>query len=230
MKASLRQGVPTTGKSVHRLTGRGAGSYASPAVFTFYVIAALLGGGLVLLTAFGAGDAHGHPELGAGVSDLDGHSDAGASLVGFRFWTHFLAAFGLTGLLLTWVGAGSLVSAIAAAVTGAASGLGISVAAKLLSSSEPQSLAKLDELIGLEGRVVVTVGGSDQPGKIRVTARGELLDLTAECDEPGGIEIGADIVVVEVRAHRVGIVRRGELGLSPLRTRGLLAEGEKNGG
>lgn len=187
----------------------------------------------MLLSALVGG--HHDAELDSGAeadvdADADHGGDPGHSILGLRFWTHFAAAFGLTGVLLGLMGTGGLTAAIAATVTGFSAGLGISVATRFLRRTEPQSLASSQDLVGLEGKVTVAVGGKEQPGKIRCITRGEILDLTAETDDPNGIELGAEIMVVEVRESRVSIVRRGALLSEGQSIRGALGDGQKDGG
>jgi len=122
---------------------------------------------------------HGH--------DVGGHGGADFFLWSFRsirFWTFFLAFFGLTGLALPWLG---LVDTpwlgLGLAVgMGGLTGLGAAAVLRALGTDETANVASSSDYVGKTARVVLPVrkGGV---GKVRVQLRGTTVDVLATTDE-----------------------------------------------
>lgn len=177
-----------------------------------YLFALIVGGVLlgasILLGGDHDSDADAEGDLHAGVDvDLDadadvegghdlahdhdpgvgGHGGADFFLWSFRsirFWTFFLAFFGLTGLALTWLGlVDSQWLGLGLAVgTGALTGLGAAAVLRSLGTDETANVASSADYIGRTGKVVLPVrrGGV---GKVRVQLRGTTVDVLATTDE-----------------------------------------------
>ncbi|MEM9072554.1 MAG: NfeD family protein [Myxococcota bacterium] len=123
-----------------------------------------------------------------------------------RFWTFFLAFFGLTGVLLDGLGlvASQAVTLVLALAMGG--GLGVLAAGviRALSRDETSEAAGEADYIGKSAQVVVPIrkGGV---GKVRVEVKGQQVDLLAEADE----EIGSadEVLVVEMDGTRARVAR-----------------------
>ncbi len=169
-----------------------------------YATALAVGGTLLLasLVLGHHGMDHGH--------DFDhghdaGHGDDGdvaliASFLSVRFWTFAFAFFGLTGLVLekiVAVGDGRTIFVIAA-VLGGVIGFGASFTFNRLRSGA-RSLATVPtemSYVGLEGEVLLAVT-PEEPGRIRISAQGSLVDLPARTDG-ARFDKGARALIVDV--------------------------------
>lgn len=198
-------------------------------MFAIYIVSAVVGGFLVLLSAIGGGE-HGadgvHEFDGGGIgdgeldhdfghhgSDHDGGAGTWIPFLSLRFWTYFLGAFGVTGLLLTKVAnLPEPFSAWLSAGTGALCGLTIAYAMRLVQRAEADSSAKIDEMLGTEAKVLVPIH-PNQPGKIRFTLKGETIELLAlsNDDDADQIGAGADVVIVAIEKDRARVVPRAAL-------------------
>jgi membrane protein implicated in regulation of membrane protease activity len=111
-----------------------------------------------------------------------------------------LAAFGMCGLLLVAVGTGGGTTFAAAAVAGLVAGALNSTLFAYLRRSESTTEVDDDQLAGKIGRVIVPLTG-DRRGRIAVTVGGQQIHLSALAlpDAPAALEVGAPVLVVEVR-------------------------------
>jgi hypothetical protein len=182
-----------------------------------YLLATILGVGLLLFSSFGGGDSAGDggdvTDLagdGAGGHDLDGGA-GGAShvligLFSIRNITFFLAAFGSTGLLLTALDAGATRTAVLATLLGL-TGLGLSHAVfTWLRRSDASVEAPGDrDFEGALGRIVLPVS-SESRGQVACVIGGRECYLTAALadgvDQP--LTIGQEVIIV---ASHNGVVR-----------------------
>lgn len=119
--------------------------------------------------------------------DVGGHGGADFFLWSFRsirFWTFFLAFFGLTGLALTWLGlVDSQWLGLGLAVgMGTLTGFGAAAVLRALGTDTAANVASSSDYIGKTAKVVVPVkkGGV---GKVRVQLRGTTVDVLATTDE-----------------------------------------------
>ncbi|MBU0551198.1 hypothetical protein KKF91_21805 [Myxococcota bacterium] len=199
-------------------------------MLTFYLISGIIGGSLVVLSALGGlGDHDAELELDHDVdldADVDIEAEADVDIeagvdhdgelavnawipfLSMRFWTYCAAGFGLTGGVLTGLGAlGEPAVGLAAGGTGLVAGLGMSYAMRLLRRGEAHGHG-VHEYPGAEGivRVAIPPGGV---GKIRVTLRGEELDLLAVSDASETLPLGAPVVIVEMVGPQAKVVHRG---------------------
>lgn len=156
------------------------------------------------------GDAH-HPGV-----DAAGAGDALGFLLwsfgSLRFWTFFLAFFGLTGLALDGLGL------VPAGVVGPslAVGTGLLVAwsalfvLRRLSTGSSSSHATARDYVGKTARVLVPVA-PEGVGKVRVRIGGQDVDLLATTDDPAGFRSSEEALVIEVDGTRARIARVDEL-------------------
>lgn len=168
-----------------------------------YLFAAVLGCGLLV---FSFGDDHGGQ--GHGVDVHHGfagaiHPHVGDVLLGFfrpRNLIFFLAAFGLTGSLLTWLGTSFAPTLLAAAGMGTGALLVTGALFRWLGRSDSAMDVVGDaELEGTMARVVIPVG-EGQRGRIACTIGGREVHLIARL-APGvgqALETGREVVVVRM--------------------------------
>jgi hypothetical protein len=182
-------------------------------MFAIYLGSLLFGGVLIAASALGGdhGEAHGGEVHGGGDGDHgDGNQSQGASawlsLFGLRFWSFGAAFFGLTGLVLRALG-WSAIAPFLATGFGAAAGLGASITFRMIGRETIGEVRAAGALLGREGRLLLPVERG-QRGKVRLPQPGGgHVDLVAECDDPGAIAAGSDVLVIEVRGNAVVVAR-----------------------
>lgn len=179
-----------------------------------YIICAIVGGGLMLLSAFFHGDHGGHEaDAGTDAHFESGHADAHLWIpfLSLRFWTYFLGVFGILGLLLANF---SDVPEPARAMTSVATGLGVGLLVAYLMRVAPRfevdSSAKTEDFLGAIGRVVVAIRPG-QEGKIRLNLKGDIIELLALPSNDESLEIGSDAIVVALENDRARVISRSEL-------------------
>ncbi|MEA2552004.1 MAG: hypothetical protein QOJ65_180, partial [Fimbriimonadaceae bacterium] len=180
-------------------------------MITIFVVCALVGGILILLSLLGAdhsADVHAdaHFELG---HDTD-HDAIGSFLnhlpfLSVRFWAYGLAAFGLAGIMLTTVAKAPPGTVLPTAIVfGLICGTLVVWALRALSKGMVSTGASLGDLMGAEGTVTVAVRG-EVPGRIRCNLKGEIIDLLA-IPEPGQtLEIGTSVIVTTFENDRARV-------------------------
>jgi|CXWL01.1.fsa_nt_gi membrane protein implicated in regulation of membrane protease activity len=181
-------------------------------MLSIYIAAAAIGGILALVGAFAGDHGHEHQFGGDGHEighDHDsGHADVWIPFFSVRFWTYFAMAFGLSGVLLSTVAKQvEPLVAILSSATALLLGLAVSYTIRALSRTEHTSTVTEKDLVGTEGQVMVAIRDG-QLGRIRITVKGEILDLLASCAEPKSIEAGEFVVVVDLDGDRVRVVSR----------------------
>jgi hypothetical protein len=176
-----------------------------------YLGALAFGGTLLIASLFlGSKDAdHDHGD-GDGEHEAHGAADGFAWLpvTSLRFWTFVLAFGGIAGALLTWLGGiGEPIVGVAALAVGWGSGLGMNLAMRGLRKGSVGSEVALQELSGETAQVVVALR-KDQIGKVRLSAKGRVLDLLAETDDPELLAVGSSVMIVgEGEQGRVQVTR-----------------------
>lgn len=190
-------------------------------MLTAYIVSAIVAGVLILVSALGA-----HHDTGAGHdSDFGshdivpgGHGDAdhgiehelGAWVPFFsiRFWTYFAAAFGLIGLLLTGLNVATDTTALILAIVGGlATGLSVAYTMRWFRRVSATTSASAADLLGKEARVLVGLRQA-QLGKVRVEAKGELIDLLATAEGDKEIEVGEQVVVISIDGNQAKVARK----------------------
>lgn len=180
-------------------------------MFTLYLISAIVSGILILLTLLGADhdhDAHfevGHVEGG-------GHEEAPIGywlpFLSLRFYTYLCAGFGITGLLLEWLSPDSpLLNGWVAGFVGLLAGSGVWLLVKILRRTESDSSSHEQDFLGKEAQVLVTIQGKTA-GRVRVTSKGDIIDLLAISDEPEPIVPGSSVVIVAMEDGRALVMGR----------------------
>lgn len=189
-------------------------------LFTLIVGAVLLGAS-ILLGGHDA-DADGDVDLDAdGDADLEaeggldkdmgGHGDASGFLLTFlslRFWTFFLAFFGLTGLVLDLfdlVGNPWITLALAAAM-GLGTGAGAMAALHKLGMDTTGKAVESKDYVGKTARVIVPFGGPGV-GKVRVDVKGSQVDLLASGVDDEDFKGREEVLIVEMEGPRARVAR-----------------------
>ncbi len=184
------------------------------AMWLLYLLALVLGGGLLFVQLVGGGHHDGAGHLGhfGGGDHLGGpdhHAQQGPGVLSIRSVTYGLFAFGFVGTSLHALRlAGELATLAVAAAAGAAVALAVGTALRSLSDPAASGEAALIEARGRSGRVLVPLS-RDQRGKVRVQIKGQTVDLLATTTG-GLLPAGAEVVVVEVKGDVAEVVAAGE--------------------
>lgn len=183
-------------------------------LFYGYVFALIAGGillGASIVLGGGGHDADAHTD-GTGHAGAEDHAPGAfggalAILVSLRFWTFFLAFFGLTGMVFTLLElAPTVVTALAATVMGLSAGVGASLIVQRLSGRESNSASSSADYIGKTATVLVPVA-KGQLGKVRLTLKGSIIDVLAASDEEPGFAAKDEVLIVEMDGTTARITR-----------------------
>lgn len=169
-----------------------------------YLISLVVGGGLlgvsIVLGGHGAHDASTPDTLApAGHEGPSGGAESYLYwLVSVRFWTFFVAFFGLTGLVFEGLGLASRsLTLVVAVVMGAVTGGGAMTVIGKLTKDDANSAVSTKDYIGRTGRVLVGFAGGGV-GKVRLEVKGTSVDLLATPEDDRTYTPNDEIIVVEM--------------------------------
>ncbi|MES2639150.1 MAG: hypothetical protein V4850_06690 [Myxococcota bacterium] len=140
---------------------------------------------------------HGHDHGQSHTEVLQGFSAIAMTILSLRFWTFALAAFGMTGLLLSLLSTPWLITLVLALVTGAVVGVGVTTLLRAVSRDTVSSALDARTLRGRDAEVVLTMGPG-KLGKVRLIHNGQTLELPATTKEARVLERGERVLVVDV--------------------------------
>lgn len=171
---------------------------------TLYLVSLIVGGVFVLLSLWGGGEA----DAGA---DSDGAGGEGLlDLLSARALFLFAAFFGLTGVLLSWLGTEEPLAVILASLAGLVVGVGGNLVIQRVGHAHVSSSLASTDLLGVTAQVVVPFEGAER-GKIALVARGQRLFLLARAfggaDAPERFQAGDEVVVVRLDGTTAEVVR-----------------------
>lgn len=157
--------------------------------------------------------------------DVGGHGDLSGILFSFlslRFWTFFLAFFGLTGLVLggldlvssPWLGLGLALG------MGLGTGFGAMTIIRRLQSDTAGHAVSSSDYVGKTARVVVPFEGQKGVGKVRVDIKGNTVDLLASGLEDDGYDSKEEVLIIEMEGSRARVARMDGGGAKKTRERG----------
>lgn len=174
-------------------------------MWLLYLLALILGGGILLVQVLAGSDHHGfdHGALDHGEGS---HPYEGPGVLSIRSATYGLFTFGVVGGVLHVLGLASPGLALAGGVvTGALTTFFVGLTFKRLADPTASGEASLHEVEGGSGRVLVACARGAR-GKIRVTLKGQQVDMLATTDDEA-IPVGSEVLVVEVRDDVAHVVR-----------------------
>jgi membrane protein implicated in regulation of membrane protease activity len=177
-------------------------------MFTVFVFLAVVGWIFVAVFLFASADFDVDVDIDADLDmDLDGGGgalDSGLDLLGallsFRSLVFFMAFFGLTGIVMTWLGAGTALAVILAVAIGLFTAYINTKLLRYLKRTSVSSRLPDSRIAGNAATVVVPIS-DDSRGKISVDINGQRLYLIATPFTSGRGDtyaIGDTVVIVEV--------------------------------
>jgi hypothetical protein len=215
-------------------------------VFFVYLFAAVAGCLLVLVSIFSGGSHDGGADPGGGhtldtssaehtgvnhgtAAHQDGHhgqatataaSGLGAALgwlLSVQLWTYLLAFGGLTGLLLRSVAhVGEPVASGCALAVGLGTALAARAVMRRVVGSSDSGTTSHERMVGSSAQVIIPAGPGET-GKIRLTARGQTIDLLARASDGGELVADGQVSILDVRDGVAEVTRDDELpGLAAL--------------
>lgn len=175
-----------------------------------YLFSLVVGGGLlgvsILLGGHADTDASGpevHMDSPPQSVGHDGGPHAGVEsylywLVSVRFWTFFVAFFGLTGLVFDGLGlAQRWVTLVVAIVMGMVSGGSAMAVLRAVQRRETNSAITTRDYVGKTGRVLVGFGPGGV-GKVRIEVKGSVVDVLAMPEDSRSYAAEDEVIVVEM--------------------------------
>jgi len=209
-------------------------------MLTLYIVCAVLGGGLMLLSALGGffhgdlsadhgpafdadhqidfshdiattgGEVGHHVELPNALDVGWTNSDFWLAFVSMRFVTYFVGIFGIVGTTLSLLtGMSGPTVTIVSFLFALVLGYGGSLLFRYLNAEGETSGVTHNDYVGVLGRTLVGIRPS-QPGKVRVSIKGDTLDLIALSEGEKEIAVGEEIVVVGLEGDRVRVAPKGD--------------------
>jgi membrane protein implicated in regulation of membrane protease activity len=206
-------------------------------MLTVYIVCAVFGGGLMVLSALGGvfhGDLGGDHDVSFDSDhqidfqhdlsstdvehtidvhhDVDlgfGASDFWLAFMSMRFVTYFAGVFGVMGTVLTLMGMSSGLVAFVSVLSGLVIGYGGALLFRYMKAEGETSGVTANDYVGAMGRMLVAVRPS-QPGKVRVSIKGDTIDMIALSEGDKEIGMGEEIVVVGLEGDKVRVAPRGD--------------------
>jgi len=184
-----------------------------------YLACLVTGGFVVVISLFGGGEADLDVDVGSDASEIeaeDGAESGGegaggiARLLSLRNGVFFACFFGLSGSLLTLLGAGFVPTLGAAIVLGLVSAAAVHRVMGYLRRSQSGAVPEPSALAGARARVLV--GPSRvRPGKVEVSAGDRTQQLVARVHAESGVdhfEPGDSVVIVRVEDGRALVAEK----------------------
>ncbi|MBN2724179.1 MAG: NfeD family protein [Deltaproteobacteria bacterium] len=194
-------------------------------MINLYWVAFGFGGVFLVLTTFMGAD-HDHDgsmdhdisghDLDTDTADLDhihvDHGDVSHPgildilflVFSIRFWSFFIAFFGLTGVGMTYIHGPGIVTFLIALGMGLTAGFSISYLFRVMSRGNVSSEVSSSDMLGRTGKIIVPLSPGDN-GKIRLVIKGQILDRIAISDD-AEFEIGDEATVVKVEDNKVKVI------------------------
>lgn len=170
-----------------------------------YLFSLVVGGGLLASSIVLGGHDAGHDVHTEALAPAGHEGPLGGAesylywLVSVRFWTFFVAFFGLTGLVFDGFGlvSSQIATAMIATTTGAIAGGTAMFVLRTLTKDQTNSAVSTKDYVGRTGRVLVgfSAGGV---GKVRVEVKGSSIDLLAMPEDERSYAANDEIIVVEM--------------------------------
>ena len=180
-------------------------------MFSVFVFLAVVGWIFVAIFLFSSADfdvdidADVDMDFDMDAGDAGGALDTGLDLLGallsFRSLVFFAAFFGLTGLVLSWLGAGTALAVVLAVAIGIFAAYLNTKLMRYLRRTSVSSQLSDSAIAGNAAKVVLPVS-DDHRGRVAVDVKGQRLYLTATPFRPTAdqtYEVGDTVVIVEVR-------------------------------
>lgn len=207
-------------------------------MLTLYLACLIFGGVFIIVSLFFGSDADAdvdtggdlhfdsggdaHFDAGGGGHDVHIDSSAGADVhhgeglaetikfLSLRNIVFFIAFFGLTGTVLTWLGAWPIFSFPVAVGMGFFSAALMHKALRYLVKTEVSGGVNLEDLSGLSAKVLIDLS-KNQRGKISLKTGGQFMQLLALVADVSGrqaFKAGEEVIILEVKNGLAYVVEK----------------------
>ncbi len=185
---------------------------------SIYLIAAILGVGLIVISSLGIGDTDADaPDTDISHGGGSGSLDLLLGLFSTRNLTFFLAAFGSVGLALTALGFGRITALVTSLALGATAFITVHAVFGWLKRTDASTSALDDnDFDGTLARVVIPVT-TGQRGQIACLIAGQEQYLTATLADgvEGPLTAGQEVIILSTRGGVASILPAGNDLLPP---------------
>ncbi|HTM21698.1 MAG TPA: hypothetical protein VL172_14350 [Kofleriaceae bacterium] len=146
----------------------------------------------------------------------EGAADAALSILpvtSLRFWTFFMAFFGLTGLTLTAaaLGAGVVINALLSTGVGYLSGMSVVTLGRRLQRASTDSSVGAADYVGATATVSLPVA-KGRTGKIRLDIKGRIVELIADTEDEPGYQAKQLVMIYQMTADGRALITRPDQG------------------
>lgn len=168
-------------------------------MLSLYLFSVIVGGGLLVFSLSGHGDAHGH-DVGGGHGGHDATDSNAFKFLSLRTLTYFLFVFGGVGATLTWTWKGAaLLVALLAMVSGLGVGALASAAFQYLRRTDSGNRESEESFVGLTGRITLPIAPGGL-GKVLIQRGDRSFELLAQpLDTNTAPSKWKSVVVVEMK-------------------------------
>lgn len=154
-------------------------------------------------------DADFDADADGGMDGLDHHADGShdthGDIGGFfgvlgsmRFWTFFMAFFGLTGLVLDGLSLADTIAALILAIAvGFVTGWAAVTLIRHLAANDTGVAAGVDDYVGKTGEMLLSAAPG-RLGKVRIELKGTTVDVLATCED-AQLARGEQALIIEMR-------------------------------
>lgn len=150
-------------------------------------------------------------KVGGKGLETAGSSGFWLPFLSIRFWTYFVGGFGILGTVLSLFGIESEPMRLYASLgTGVFLGLVAAYVWRFIQKDQLDASTKEGDFIGAMGTMTVS-SRNHEPGKVRVSVRGELIDLIARTTDDQDVSAGEEVVVVEIDGGLARVMKKSEL-------------------
>lgn len=187
---------------------------------SIYLIAAILGVGLILISSLGIGDTDAEADIPD--ADIGNGSGPGAlylmlGLFSTRNLTFFLAAFGSAGLVLSWLGTGRITTAVTSLLLGVIALTTVHSVFGWLRRTDSSTASLGDrDFEGTIARVVVPIA-DNRRGQVACLVAGQEQYLTASLADGavGPLAPGQEVIIISTSDGIASVVPAGQDLLPP---------------
>ena len=124
----------------------------------------------------------------------------------WRVLLPFLAFFGLTGTVLSWlVQASTVTTLISAIVVGFVSGFSAATIIRYFQRTSAKPVVTVEQFKGLEGALLLPLLPGGQ-SKVRLTVENRLVDVIARSEHPQELPVGSRVLVIDCQESDVVVV------------------------
>lgn len=142
---------------------------------------------------------HGHDGAHGAGGGMGAIGAAASVLFSLQLWTYLLAFGGVTGLLLRWLAhVGEPMAGLCALGVGLGTGFAARKVLRKMTAIGDGGTVEQEKLVGASAQVLIPAEAG-RTGKIRLTARGQVIDLMARASDGKALASGVEVIIVDMK-------------------------------